>query len=269
MFLNDSKIGFRFGREPSPDADASALRTASTQTASPQQANTPSANTPPSGTAAGRTPPPMRLTPAPLDGADGQATAPQTAFPQTTARAGTRPDEAGAGDGALDEPPLVLTRPAPERETPALDPAADRTGDRTGDKAGDRPAGGVATAQPLIAQVRAAITQAPSEDEARLLDSVLRTIEELSARQSRQDQEVAEARDSVARMAADKARLVEEKARLAEENQQMRDLLSALLRTVEQERRRRTEALSRINARLHDMTGAAGAKSGGTAERAA
>lgn len=266
MFLNDSKIGFRFGREPSPDADASALRTASTQPAS-----TPSANTPPSGMAPGRTPPPMRLTPAPLDGADGQTTAPQTAFPQTTARAGTRPDEAGAGDGALDEPPLVLTRPAPERETPALDAATDRTGDKAGD---NKPTGGVATAQPLIAQVRAAITQAPSEDEARLLDSVLRTIEDLSARQSRQDQEVAEARDSVARMAADKARLVEEKARLAEENQQMRDLLSALLRTVEQERRRRTEALSRINARLHDMTGSGGDKGGGdrgggTAERAA
>lgn len=167
-------------------------------------------------TAAGRAPapvpPPLKLTPAPATPADGEGE------PLTLTELAPVADAAPAGTAATDTP-----------DTPA--PTASQE---------PRPM------QPIIAQARAVLTQPPGEDEARLLDKVMRTINELSGRHAEQEKEVTAARESVARMQAEKARLVEE-------NQQMRDLLSALLRTVEAERRRRTETLSRIGERLQGM----------------
>lgn len=195
MFMSDSKLGFRFGREAQPDPEQSPLRAALT--------------------AAGRgpapVPPPLRLTPSPTGPADGEGE------------------------------PLTLTDLAPAPEAAKAEPAAD-TPDTQAPTAIQEPR----PMQPIIAQARAVLTQPPGEDEARLLDKVMRTINELSTRHAEQEKEVAAARESVARMQA-------EKVRLAEENQQMRDLLSALLRTVEAERRRRTETLSRIGERLQGM----------------
>ncbi|MFM2044417.1 MAG: hypothetical protein RLY86_2993 [Pseudomonadota bacterium] len=214
MFRQDSKIGFRFGREEEggEDSQPSPIRTAlqassadiarDTLLERTRQATTPTppGQHAPAGTAAG-----LRQR--------------QTDLRQTDQR---QADQRQAEATAV--VPVAADGTAP---APAILPAPPPTGESL----------------PLIIQARAVIGQMPPEEEARMLDRVLRCIDDLAARQTSHDQDLRQARETAARAAADRARL-------EEENRQLRDLLASLMRTIEAERRRRAEAVTRIDDRL-------------------
>jgi len=99
--------------------------------------------------------------------------------------------------------------------------------------------------QPLMAQARALLAQ--SEDDSRAIDAVLKTLDSLAARMADQTAELETNRATLSRLQG-------ERARLADENQQLRDLLEGLLKTVESERRRRREGMGRIAEKLADLS---------------
>ncbi|WP_119679141.1 hypothetical protein [Indioceanicola profundi] len=175
------------------------------------------------------------------DNAEDRQSALKSAMQASTQRSGLPAPRPVTGEtlppvAAAPIPAIPGFRPRPSETRPTEDSMLPTSTIRADERA----------AQPVIAQARAIIGQVQSDEDARALETVLKTIDTIAARQMDFERELRLARDTAAKATADRARL-------QEENQQMRDLLSSLLKTVETERRRRSDAVGRIGDRLKSL----------------